>query len=128
MNSLSNHLFQPTHTLDENNCLRDSQILLFLKLTVVHGEVASNVLNHHRCLNQLAPRPEQHLKRSNIFTKMKNFFIVMALKISIIDRSIVTAFVTPGRFLASAVELSKHPHIAGVINRKRTKWDAELLA
>lgn len=52
----------------------------------------------------------------------------MALKISIIDRSIVTAFVTPGRFLESAVELSKHQHIAGVINRKRTKWDAELLA
>lgn len=38
-----------------------------------------------------------------------------------IDRSIVTAFVTSGRFLASAVELSKHPHITGVIKKMHQK-------
>lgn len=38
-----------------------------------------------------------------------------------IDRSIVTAFVTSGRFLASAVELSKHPHITGVIKKNAPK-------
>lgn len=36
------------------------------------------------------------------------------------DRSIVTAFVTSGRFLASAVKLSKHPHIHRR-NKKCTK-------
>lgn len=89
--------------------------------------VARNVSCHHRCLNQLASCPVHRLKQrgQKIYEVIKPFNNNSSKKYPNRQKYIVPVSVTPVCSLTSALILSKHPLIAGVM-RKRTRRDTLL--